>query len=154
MLEEYQKKLAANIKIFSLEKEKKENGKTLSPEEQKSFDAAVKFYKYSPVAGKPETREAIANYTKEYGLSNIDASNTIVTNGAKSAISHLIESVIGQKEELQSDGNYKITKNEAMIFSPAWVSYFDLVKEAKGKINEVPPETPLTAENLKKQLYF
>lgn len=152
VLEEYKKRLTENIEIFSLEQEKRSSGQSLTKEEQAAFDKAVSFYKYSPVAGKPETRDAIASYTKGYGLRNADASNTIVTNGAKSAISHLIESVIGQHKGLQPYNQYTIKKDEAMIFSPAWVSYFDLVDMAGGKVNEIPPEIPLTAANLKKQL--
>jgi len=77
------------------------------------------FTKYTPVPGLPILREAIQTKFKrdnglEYSLDEI-----AVSNGAKQSIANLSLALL-------DDGD------EVMIFSPYWVSYYEIVKLGKG----------------------
>jgi aspartate aminotransferase len=77
------------------------------------------FTHYSPVAGIPELREAIAEKLRfENGL-NYKASDIVLANGAKQALNNAVLSVIGQGDEV-------------IILAPYWVSYEGSVKFAQG----------------------
>ena len=77
------------------------------------------FTHYSPVAGIPELREAIAHKLNvENGL-NYKAANVVVANGTKQAINNAILSMIGPGDEV-------------IILAPYWVSYEASVKLAQG----------------------
>jgi aspartate aminotransferase len=77
------------------------------------------FTHYSPVAGIPELREAIASkLASENGL-NYKSTEIVVTNGTKQAINNAILSVIGPGDEV-------------IILAPYWVSYEASVKLALG----------------------
>lgn len=70
---------------------------------------------YTPPAGIPELRQALADhYTKKMGLST-QAAQVVVSNGAKHAIHNALMSVCGPGDEV-------------IIPAPYWVSYADLVK--------------------------
>jgi aspartate aminotransferase len=70
---------------------------------------------YTPAAGIPELKEAIAeHYTKHYRLPT-KAAQVVVSNGAKHAIHNALMAVCGPGDEV-------------IIPSPYWVSYADLVK--------------------------
>ena len=78
------------------------------------------FTHYSPVAGIPELREAIAEKLRvENGL-NYQASNVVLANGTKQAINNAVLSIIGPGDE-------------AIVLAPYWVSYEGSVKFAGGK---------------------
>ncbi len=74
---------------------------------------------YTPSAGIPELRDAIANKFKENGIS-ASPDEIIVTPGAKQAIFEATLSIL-------EDGD------EAILFDPAWVSYESCVKLAGAK---------------------
>ncbi len=77
------------------------------------------FTHYSPVAGIPELREAIAEKLKvENGL-NYKASEIVLANGTKQAINNAVLSLIGPDDEV-------------IILAPYWVSYEGSVKFAQG----------------------
>ncbi len=77
------------------------------------------FTHYSPVAGIPELREAIAHKLNvENGLA-YKAAEIVVANGTKQAINNAILSMIGQGDEV-------------IILAPYWVSYEASVKLAQG----------------------
>lgn len=77
------------------------------------------FTHYSPVAGIPELREAIAEKLKvENGL-NYKASEIVLANGTKQAINNAVLSLIGPGDEV-------------IILAPYWVSYESSVKFAQG----------------------
>ncbi len=91
------------------------------------------FTHYSPVAGIPELREAIAEKLRvENGL-NYQAANVVLANGTKQAINNAVLSLIGLGDE-------------AIVFAPYWVSYEGSVKFAGGKCVVVPSSV---AENYK-----
>jgi aspartate aminotransferase len=70
---------------------------------------------YTPPAGIPELREAVAAvYTDQHGVKT-DAAQVVVSNGAKHAIHNALMAVCGPGDEV-------------VIPSPYWVSYSDLVK--------------------------
>lgn len=70
---------------------------------------------YTPPAGIPELREAIANhYSTHHGLPT-KALETVVSNGAKQSIHNALMTVCGPGDEV-------------IIAAPYWVSYADLVK--------------------------
>jgi aspartate aminotransferase len=70
---------------------------------------------YTPPAGIPELREAIAeHYTRRQGLPT-KAAEVIVSNGAKQSIHNALMAVCGPGDEV-------------IIPAPYWVSYSDLVK--------------------------
>ncbi len=98
--------------------------------------------KYTPVAGLPELRQAIADHVNDYYGSRIGtnssildengpiaAANVVVTAGAKPALYAALLSLVNPGDEV-------------IVPVPAWVSYLDLIKLAGGK----PVAVPLTAE--------
>jgi len=74
---------------------------------------------YTPSAGIPELREAIANKFKENGIS-ASADDVIVMSGAKQAIFEAALSILNEGDE-------------TILFDPAWVSYESCVKFAGAK---------------------
>ncbi len=78
------------------------------------------FTHYSPVAGIPELREAIAEKLRvENGL-DYQAANIVLANGTKQAINNAVLSIIAPGDE-------------AIVLAPYWVSYEGSVKLAGGK---------------------
>ncbi len=70
---------------------------------------------YTPPAGIPELREAVAElYTREHGLPT-ESSQVVISNGAKHSIHNALMAVCGPGDEV-------------IIPAPYWVSYSDLVK--------------------------
>jgi aspartate aminotransferase len=84
---------------------------------------------YTPAAGTPELREAIAAlYTRHHGLPT-KAAQTVVSNGAKQSIHNALMALCGPGDEV-------------VIPAPYWVSYSDLVKltGATPVVVETPEE--------------
>ena len=103
---------------------------------------------YGPVAGVPSLREAIARSQNSHlrldiGHLTFEASDVIVSVGAKMAIYNAIQTVINPGDEV-------------VIPMPSWVSYTEMVKVAGGKV--VPVQTQyenrycLTADELRAAL--
>ena len=70
---------------------------------------------YTPPAGIPELRQAVADlYTRHHGLPT-EAAQVIISNGAKHSIHNALMAVCGPGDEV-------------IIPAPYWVSYADLVK--------------------------
>lgn len=70
---------------------------------------------YTPPAGIPELREALAaHYTRHHGLPTT-AAQVVVSNGAKHSLHNALMAVCGPGDEV-------------IIPAPYWVSYADLVK--------------------------
>ena len=88
-------------------------------------DAAKKaiddgFHGYSPVAGYPDLRMAIANKLKRDNNLEWGSENIVVSTGAKHSFANAIAALINPGDEV-------------IIFSPYWVSYSEMVKLAEGK---------------------
>lgn len=83
-----------------------------------------KNYRYTPTAGLPELREAIAQKTLRDSGYPVDASQVVVTNGGKQAVYETFQILL-------NDGD------EVIIPTPYWTSYTEVVKLAGGKPVEV-----------------
>jgi aspartate aminotransferase len=88
-------------------------------------DAAKKaiddgFHGYSPVAGYPDLRMAIANKLKRDNNLEWGSENIVVSTGAKHSLANAIAALFNPGDEV-------------IIFSPYWVSYSEMVKLAEGK---------------------
>ena len=71
--------------------------------------------KYTPAAGTPALREAIANdYTRRFGLA-VTPAQVIVSNGAKHSLHNVFTSVLNPGDEV-------------IVPTPYWVSYAELIK--------------------------
>lgn len=71
---------------------------------------------YTPAAGIPELREAVAeSYGKIRGLSGIAPGQVVISNGAKHALHNALMALCGPGDEV-------------VIPAPYWVSYADLVR--------------------------
>jgi len=93
---------------------------------QESVSKTLAKNKYTPVAGLPELREAIATHAREfYGLEWIQPHNVVVTGGAKPALYASFLSLINPGDEV-------------IVPNPAWVSYIDLIELVGGKVIHAP----------------
>lgn len=80
---------------------------------------------YTPPAGIPELRQAIAMvYTEQHGVAT-EPAQVVVSNGAKQAIHNALMAVCGPGDEV-------------IIPAPYWVSYSDLVKLTGAKPVIIP----------------
>jgi len=87
-------------------------------------------HRYTPTAGLPELRQAIASKTKRDSGLEVSASQVLVTNGGKHAIFNTFATLVDEGDEV-------------LIPSPYWTTYPEAVKLAGG----VPIEIPTTLEN-------
>ena len=78
-----------------------------------------KAHKYTPAAGIPELREAIAVKTKRDSGLEVDASQVVVTNGGKHAVYNAIAGVVNPGDEV-------------LIPTPYWTTYPEPVRLAGG----------------------
>ncbi len=74
---------------------------------------------YTPVAGIPELRKAIANKLKKENFLYCEPENIVVSNGAKHSLANVMMTLL-------EDGD------EILIPSPYWVSYPELAKLSDG----------------------
>ncbi|MCF0214111.1 MAG: pyridoxal phosphate-dependent aminotransferase [Muribaculaceae bacterium] len=84
---------------------------------------------YTPVAGYPSLRKAISDTLRAQGL-DYAPEQIVVSNGAKQALSDVILATVNPGDEV-------------VIPTPAWVSYVEMVKIARG----VPVTVPTTIES-------
>jgi len=77
------------------------------------------YTKYTPVAGIPELREAICTKLKRDNNLSYIPNQIIVSNGAKQTIANICAALLDPGDEI-------------IIFTPYWVSYFEIVKIAGG----------------------
>ncbi len=85
---------------------------------KKAIDSG--FHGYTPVAGYPDLRKAIADkFTRDNNL-NWKPENIVVSTGAKHSLANVLQVLVNPGDEV-------------IIFSPYWVSYSEMVKLAEGK---------------------
>ncbi|GAB2690660.1 pyridoxal phosphate-dependent aminotransferase [Mucilaginibacter koreensis] len=75
---------------------------------------------YTPVAGYPDLRKAIASKLKTENNLDYDFSQIVVSTGAKQALANAVLCLVNPGEEV-------------IIPTPYWVSYSEIVKLAEGK---------------------
>ncbi|MGE3166886.1 MAG: pyridoxal phosphate-dependent aminotransferase [Planctomycetota bacterium] len=85
--------------------------------------------RYTPVAGVPELRAAIADELARTRRIDVAADQVIVTSGAKQACAEFFESVVDPGDEV-------------LLIAPFWVSYPDMIRLADG----IPVPVLLRAE--------
>ncbi|NIJ50905.1 pyridoxal phosphate-dependent aminotransferase [Dyadobacter arcticus] len=78
------------------------------------------FHGYSPVAGYPDLRKAIADKLKRDNNIDWKPENIVVSTGAKHSLANVIQVMVNPGDEV-------------IIFAPYWVSYSEMVKLAEGK---------------------
>ncbi|SDE63306.1 aspartate aminotransferase [Dyadobacter soli] len=78
------------------------------------------FHGYSPVAGYPDLRKAIADKLKRDNNIDWNPENIVVSTGAKHSLANVIQVLVNPGDEVA-------------IFAPYWVSYSEMVKLAEGK---------------------
>jgi aspartate/methionine/tyrosine aminotransferase len=86
------------------------------------------FHKYTPTAGLPELRAAIARKTARDSSYDVQPEQVLVANGGKHALYGAFMSIIDPGDEV-------------LLPAPYWVSYPEMVRLAEG----VPVEIPTTA---------
>ncbi len=77
------------------------------------------YTKYTPVAGLMELREAISSKFKRDNNLDYAPNQIVVSNGAKQCIANICLALLDPGDEV-------------LIFTPYWVSYFEIVKFAGG----------------------
>jgi aspartate aminotransferase len=78
------------------------------------------FHGYSPVAGFPDLRKAIADKLRRDNNLEWNPENIVVSTGAKHSLANVLQVLVNPGDEV-------------IIFSPYWVSYSEMVKLAEGK---------------------
>jgi aspartate aminotransferase len=94
---------------------------------------------YTPVPGYMDLREAVCTKLKRDNNLTYQASNIVVSTGAKQSLANAILALVDEEEEV-------------VIPTPYWVTYSELVKIARGKVVEIKTEPSanfkITAEQL------
>lgn len=75
---------------------------------------------YPPVPGLPELRKAICNKLKRDNNLDYDASQIVVSTGAKHSLANVFMSILNEGDEV-------------IVPAPFWVSYPEMIKLAGGK---------------------
>ncbi len=84
--------------------------------------------RYTPVAGTPEMKKAVIDYTEKYYGKTVSGSNIIVSSGAKQTLMVALQAMLDPGDEV--------------IFpAPYWVSYPDMVEIAGGVPVPVVPRS-------------
>ena len=86
-----------------------------------------KSHRYSPAAGRPELREAIAAKTLRDSGFAVDSSQVVVTNGGKHAVYQTCQTLIDPGDEV-------------LLPAPYWVTYPEAVALAGGTTVPIPTD--------------
>ena len=100
---------------------------------------------YTPVPGYLSLRQAISRKLKAENGLDFEPSQIVVGNGAKQEICNVILSIVERGDEV-------------IIPTPAWVSYFEMVKLAEGTnvpfLCDLEQNFKITAEQLERLITF
>jgi aspartate/methionine/tyrosine aminotransferase len=83
------------------------------------------FHRYTPAAGLPELRAAIAAKTKRDSGYDVEPSQVLVSNGGKHALYNAFMSLLDPGDEV-------------LVPAPYWVSYPEMIMLAGGVVVELP----------------
>jgi aspartate/methionine/tyrosine aminotransferase len=86
--------------------------------------ADTRFHRYTPAAGLPELRAAIALKTKRDSGYTVVSDQVLVSNGGKHALYNAFMTLIDPGEEV-------------IVPAPYWVSYPEMIRLAGGRVVEV-----------------
>jgi len=81
-------------------------------------------HRYTPAAGLPELREAVAEKTKRDSGLDVPASRVIITNGGKQAVFQSFATIVDEGDEV-------------LLLAPYWTTYPEVVRLAGGVPVEV-----------------
>lgn len=84
-------------------------------------------HKYTPAAGLPELREAVAEKTRRHSGLEVSPSQTLITNGGKQAVYTAVQCLVDEGDE-------------ALLPAPYWVTYPEAVSLAGGRTTPVPTD--------------
>jgi aspartate aminotransferase len=84
-----------------------------------------KNHKYTPAAGLPELKEAIAAKTKRDSGLSVAASQVLVTNGGKQAVEETFATLLDPGDEV-------------LLLAPYWTTYPEAIRLAGGAPVEIP----------------
>lgn len=85
-------------------------------------------HRYTPAAGLPELREAVAGYTMASTGWEVSANQVVVTNGAKQAVYNTFAALLDPGDEV-------------LVPAPYWVTYPESIRLAGGVPVPVPTDT-------------
>jgi len=93
----------------------------------RAAEAALKagFTHYTPSAGIPELREAVAAKLRDENKLEVKKENVVITPGSKQALFYAIMALVDEGDEV-------------IIPTPAWTSYMEIVTVAGGVVKPVP----------------
>ena len=83
------------------------------------------YHRYTPSAGLPELRAAIARKTERDSGYRVEPAQVLVTNGGKHALYNTFMSLLDPGDEV-------------LVPAPYWVSYPEMIKLAQGVVREIP----------------
>src|SRR5712692_10098919 len=86
-------------------------------EAAQSACANPRFHKYSPVAGLPELREAVAAKTARDSGLTVSASQVLITNGGKQAVFQAFAALLDPEDEVLLPAPYWTTYPEAIALA-------------------------------------
>jgi aspartate aminotransferase len=89
--------------------------------------AEPRFHKYTPAAGLPELREAIAAVTARDTGYQVSAAQVLVTNGGKQAVFEALATLVDAGDEV-------------LLPTPYWTTYPESIKLAGGTVVPVPTD--------------
>lgn len=75
---------------------------------------------YTPVAGYPELRQAVADKLNRDNQLNWKGENIVVSTGAKQSLANVLMCLLNPGDEV-------------IVFAPYWVTYTEIIKVAEGK---------------------
>jgi aspartate aminotransferase len=87
--------------------------------------ARVRFHHYTPTAGLPELRSAIARKTARDSGYEVAASQVVVCNGGKHALFNALAAIVAPGDEV-------------LLPAPYWVSYPEMIRLCGGIVVELP----------------
>ena len=85
------------------------------------------YIKYTPAAGLPSLRRAIADYTTELYGREVPPTNVIASNGSKHALFNVLMAIVNPGDKV-------------LMPVPYWVTYPEMVKLVRGVPSFVQPE--------------
>jgi len=83
------------------------------------------FTHYTPSAGIPELRDAVAEKLRSENELDVRRENVLITPGSKQALFYAVMALVEEGEEV-------------IVPTPAWPSYVEMVTVAGGTVREIP----------------